>query len=74
MWCVLGNHGLGWKSKLFGIVKNVKKEWKAHFLKLQVQPEISQTLYELGTSGLAYSTRHNQYVLIFALTMAWCEK
>ncbi len=40
---------------------------KAHFLKLQIQPVISQTLYELGTSGLAYSTLHNQYLLIFAL-------
>ncbi len=27
MWCVLGNHGLEWKSKLFSRVKNVK-EWR----------------------------------------------
>ncbi len=25
MWCVLGNHGLGWKSKLFSRAKKVKK-------------------------------------------------
>ncbi len=28
---VLGNHGLGWKSKVFSRVKNVKKKWKISF-------------------------------------------
>ncbi len=55
MWCVLGKHGLGWKSKLFSRAKNVKKSGKAHFWELQVRQAISQTLYDLGTSGLAYS-------------------
>ncbi len=64
MWCVSGNHGLGWKSKLFSRAKNVKKSEKAHFGKLQVRQAISQTLYELGTSGLAYSTHYNQYLMI----------
>ncbi len=40
------------------------KSEKAHFLELQVQQVISQNLYELGTSGLAYSTRYNQYLTI----------
>ncbi len=53
----------GEKSKLFSRTKNVKK-WKAHFLELQVQQAISQTLYELGTSWLAYLTRYNQYLTI----------
>ncbi len=25
IWCVIGNHGLGWKSKLFSIVESAKK-------------------------------------------------
>ncbi len=37
---------------------------KTHFLQLQVQQAISQTLYELGILGLAYLTRYNQYVRI----------
>ncbi len=59
MWCVLGNHGLGWKSKVFSRAKNVKKSEEAHFWELQVRQVISQTLYELGTSDLAYSARYN---------------
>ncbi len=51
------------KSKLFSKVKNVKK-WKSYFLELQVQQAISKTLYELGISELAYSTRYNQYLTI----------
>ncbi len=31
MWCVLENHGLGWKSKLFSRAKNVKKKWNGSF-------------------------------------------
>ncbi len=41
--------------------------WKsenAYFLELRVQQMISQTLYELGTLGLAYSTSYNQYLTI----------
>ncbi len=64
MWRVLGNHGLGWKSKLFSRAKNVGKSEKAHFLELQVRQVISWTLYKLRTSGLAYSTRYNQYFTI----------
>ncbi len=64
MWCVLGNHGLGWKSKLFSEAKNVKKSEKAHFLELQVGPAIFQTLYELGASRLDYSTRYNHCLKI----------
>ncbi len=64
MWCVSGNHSLQWESKLFSTAKNVKKSEKAHFFKLQVQQAISWTLYELGTSDLAYSTRYNQYLMI----------
>ncbi len=51
------------KSKLFSKGKNEKK-WKSSFLELQVQQTISQTIYELGTSELAYSTRYNQYMAI----------
>ncbi len=40
-----------------------KKVKKLIFLELQVGPAISQTLYELETSGLAYST-HNHYLII----------
>ncbi len=40
------------------------KSEKAHLLELQVQQAFSQTLFELGTSGLAYSTRYIQYSLI----------
>ncbi len=36
----------------------MRKSEKAHFLELQIQQAISQTLYEVGTSGLAYSTRY----------------
>ncbi len=57
------NHGLERESKLFSSVKNVQKV-KAYFLELQVQQAISRTLYELGTSGLAYLTRYNQYLTI----------
>ncbi len=64
LWCVSGNHGLGWKSKLFSRAKNVKKSEKVHFGELQVRKAISQTLYELGTSGLAYLTHYNQYLMI----------
>ncbi len=64
VWRVLGNHGLGWKSKLFSTAKNVKKSEKVHFLKLQVWQMISQTLYGLGTSSLAYLTHYNQYLMI----------
>ncbi len=40
------------------------KSEEEHFLELQVQQAISQTLYELGTSGLDYSAHHNQYFMI----------
>ncbi len=40
------------------------KSEKAHFLALEFQQVISQTVYELGTSGLAYSTQYNQYLMI----------
>ncbi len=40
------------------------KSEKAHFLELQGQQAISQTLYELGILGLVYSTRYNQYLTI----------
>ncbi len=64
MWCVLGNHGLGWKSKLFSRAKSVKKSEKAHCLELQVRQVIYWTLYKLRTSGLACLTRYNQYLTI----------
>ncbi len=54
---------LGVKSKLFCRVKNVKM-WKAHFLELQVQQTISQSLYELETSGLAYSTNYKYLTIL----------
>ncbi len=31
IWCVVGNHGLGWKSKLFRRAKNAKKVKKLIF-------------------------------------------
>ncbi len=40
------------------------KKVKAHILELQVQQAISWTLYDLGTSGLAYLTYYNQYLTI----------
>ncbi len=42
----------------------MKKSEKAYFLELQVRQEISQTLFELETSGLAYSARYDQYLII----------
>ncbi len=62
------------KSKLFSTAKNVKKSKKAHLLELQVRQAISQTLYELETSGMAYSTPYNQCLLHdFTLPMAQAE-
>ncbi len=42
----------------------MKKGENAHFLELQVQQAISETIYVLETSGLAYSTCYNQYFMI----------
>ncbi len=44
--------------------KECEKSKKAHFLELQVQQAISETLYELGTLNLANSTCYNQYSMI----------
>ncbi len=42
----------------------MKKGESAHFLELQVQQAISETIYVLETSGLAYLTCCNLYFMI----------
>ncbi len=63
MWCVSGNHGSWWKSKLFNRAKNVKKV-KPSFFGTPSSQAISQILYELRTPSLAYSIHYNQYLII----------
>ncbi len=48
----------------FLVEQKMWKTKKAHFLELQVQKAISETLYELKISGLAYLTRYNLYLTI----------
>ncbi len=44
---------------------------KTRLLELQVQQAISLILYELETSGLAYSTRYNRYLMNLRKNQNW---
>ncbi len=61
---------LRWKVNS-SVVQNMWKSEKVHFLELQVQQAISQTLYEPGTLGFANSNHYNQYLMILHKSQNW---